>query len=170
MDLDDISYAEGMAISCMPPAAEYFQDPMWYDSGGRDPLKQREIFKLEAGEERTRRLKGIVKEYRLYGPMLYELAAEAGRVDIIRLLLELGANPNLDRSNAGGDDDAGSTASADEEVNQEESSMSSPNADVDEADGDGKQSASGEVEALDGDDDAIKSDEGSTQDQDDADD
>lgn len=62
MDLDDIPYIEGMSISCMPPAAVYFDNPMWYDSGGRDPLVQREIFKLEAGEERTRRLKGIVKE------------------------------------------------------------------------------------------------------------
>jgi ankyrin repeat protein len=170
MDLDDIPYVEGMAISCMPPAAEYFDDPMWYDSGGRDPLKQREIFKLEAGEERTRRLKGIVKEYRLYGPMLYELAAEVGRVDIIRLLLELGANPNLDRSNAESDDDADSTASADEGEDQEKSKICTPDADIDEAAGDEKQSANGEIEASDGDDDAIKSDEGSTQDQDEADD
>lgn len=101
LDLDDIPYVEGMSISCMPPAAEYYQDPFWYDSGGRDPLVQREIFKLPADEERTRRLRGIVDEYRLYGPMLYELAAERGRADIIRLLHELGANPHVKRARAG---------------------------------------------------------------------
>jgi hypothetical protein len=103
LDLDDIPYKEGMALSCMPPVAEYYEDPMWYDQGGRDPLVQREISKLPAGEERTKRLKGIVNEYRLYGPLLYELAAEEGRVDIIRLLHELGANPNVERHNIGSD-------------------------------------------------------------------
>jgi ankyrin repeat protein len=102
--------------------------------------------------------------------MLYELAAEVGRVDIIRLLLELGADPNVDRSNAESDDDASSTASADEGEDQEESKISTPNADIDEAAGDEKQSADGEIEASDGDDDEIKSDECSTQDQDEADD
>ena len=117
LDLSDIPYVEGMAISCMPPAAEYFEDPMWYDSGGRDTLVQREIFKLEAGEERTRRHKGIVEEYRLYGPMLYELAAEIGRVDVVRLLLELGADPNVHRSDGGSGVDG--TALSDEEEEEQ---------------------------------------------------
>ena len=168
MDLDDIPYIEGMSISCMPPAAEYFDDPMWYDSGGRDPLVQREIFKLEAGEERTRRLKGIVKEYRLYGPMLYELAAEAGRVDIIRLLLELGANPNVDRVDGGSDTD--STPPADEVEDQESSSHSPKYADLDETEGDNKRDANVEIEASGGGKHVSASDDGSSQDQDEVDD
>lgn len=113
MDLEDIPYVEGMSISVMPPASEYYDDPFWYDSGGRNPLVQREIFKLEAGEERTRRLKGILQEFRLYGPLLYEVAAEAGRADIIRLLFELGANPKVDPAYAGSDSESetGSIAS-----------------------------------------------------------
>ena len=168
MDLDDIPYIEGTSISCMPPAAEYFDDPMWYDSGGRNPLVQREIFKLEAGEERTRRLKGIVKEYRLYGPMLYELAAEAGRVDIIRLLLELGANPNVDRVDGGSDTD--STPPADEVEDQESSSHSPKYADLDETEGDNKRDANVEIEASGGGKHVSASDDGSSQDQDEVDD
>lgn len=163
MDLDDIPYVEGMAISCMPPAAEYFEDPMWYDSGGRDPLVQREIFKLEPGEERTRRLKGIVKEYRLYGPMLFELAAEVGRVDIIRLLLELGANPNVDRLDGGsGADD---TPTADDSEDQGPSSDSPEHAALHEVEGDSKQDVNAEIESSGGDNEVRKSDEGSSQDQ-----
>ena len=166
MNLDDIPYIEGTAISCMPPAAEYFDDPMWYDSGGRDPLVQREIFKLEAGEERTRRLKGIVKEYRLYGPMLYELAAEVGRVDIIRLLLELDANPNIDRVD--GKSGADGTPPADEGEDQEKSSDSHNDAVLDGAEGEGKQSAGVEIDTPGDDKDVSKSDEIPSQDQDEA--
>ena len=156
LDLSDIPYVEGTAISCMPPAAEYFEDPMWYDSGGRDPLVQREIFKLEPGEERTRRLRGIVEEYRLYGPMLYELAAEVGRVDIIRLLLELGANPNVDRLD--GASDADGTSPADEGESQKQSSNSSEDAALDQAEVNDKQSAGAEIDASGSDDDVTKSD------------
>ena len=168
MDLDDIPYIEGTSISCMPPAAEYFDDPMWYDSGGRNPLVQREIFKLEAGEERTRRLKGIVKEYRLYGPMLYELAAEAGRVDIIRLLLELGANPNVDRVDGGSGTDG--TPPADETEGEELSSNSPKDADLDGAEGDSKRDANVEIESSGGGNDVSTSDDGSSQDRDEVDD
>ena len=168
MNLDDIPYVEGMAISCMPPAAEYFEDPMWYDSGGRDPLVQREIFKLEAGDERTRRLKGIVKEYRFYGPMLYELAAEAGRVDIICLLLELGADPNVDRSN--GEGGAGG-APPDDEGEDQELSPESPKYEAldDEAEGISEHDNS-EIGASGDGDDVNKPDERSPQRQDEADD
>ena len=168
LDLDDIPYVEGMAISCMPPAAEYFEDPMWYDSGGRDPLVQREIFKLEAGDERTRRLRGIVEEYRLYGPMLYELAAEIGRVDIIRLLFELGANPNVDRLNE--ENDADSTPPADDGECREHSPNSSEDAAPCEAEGYGNEIADGEADASSGDNDPSKSDEASSQRQDEGDD
>lgn len=167
MDLDDIPYIEGTAISCMPPAAEYFDDPMWYDSGGRDPLVQREIFKLEAGEERTRRLKGIVKEYRLYGPMLYELAAEVGRVDIIRLLLELGANPNVERGDGGSEADGSPPTDGDE--NQEHGTYSKDaDATPDEADGDDKPDAGTEIDASGEDNDVSKFDDKSSQDQEEA--
>ncbi|KAM0708901.1 hypothetical protein Q7P35_002937 [Cladosporium inversicolor] len=169
MDLDDIPYIEGTAISCMPPAAEYLEDPMWYDSGGRDPLVQREIFKLEPGEERTRRLRGVVKEYRLYGPMLYELAAEVGRVDIIRLLLELGANPNVDRSN--GENDAEDASPAEEEEgDREQSSNSSKDAALDEAEEDGKQGVNADKDDRSGDHNVTKSDEEPSKDQDESDD
>lgn len=168
MDLDDIPYIEGTAISCMPPAAEYFEDPMWYDSGGRDPLVQGEIFKLEAGEERTRRLRGIVEEYRLYGPMLYELAAEVGRVDIIRLLLELRANPNVGRLD--GESDIDCASPADEAEDQEQSSNSSKDAAVNEAEDHGKQSVDGEIDASGNDHNVTKSDDGVSQGQDETDD
>jgi ankyrin repeat protein len=95
LDLDDIPYVEGMTISCMPPAAEHMEDPYWFDSGGRNPLKAREIFKLPAGEVRSRRLRDIIKEYERYGAAMYEVAAEAGRADLIRELFELGADPNV---------------------------------------------------------------------------
>lgn len=168
LDLSDIPYVEGTAISCMPPAAEYFEDPMWYDSGGRDPLVQREIFKLEPGEERTRRLRGIVEEYRLYGPMLYELAAEVGRVDIIRLLLELGANPNVDQLD--GASDADGAPPADEGESQKQSSNSSEEAALDQAEVNDQQSASAEIDASGSDDDVTKSDKESSQGHDEMDD
>ena len=165
LDLDDIPYVEGMAISCMPPAAEYYEDPMWYDSGGRDPLVQREIFKLPAGEERTRRLKGIVSEYRLYGPMLYELAAEEGRVDIIRLLLELGASPNVDRLDERSD--AYNTPSPDQEGEDQGEEISSqghtrtkhPEVDtLAESEPEDKQSTNTEADPPSGEDDANEPD------------
>lgn len=55
----------------------------------------REIFKLPAGELRSRRLQDVVREYERYGAAMYEVAAEAGRADIIRLLFELGVDPNV---------------------------------------------------------------------------
>jgi hypothetical protein len=96
LDLDDIPYVEGVSISCIPPAAEHMEDPFWYDSGGRNPLVAREIFKLPAGEVRSRRLRDIVHEFKRYGAAMYEVATEAGRADVIRLLFELGADPNVD--------------------------------------------------------------------------
>ena len=95
LELDDIPYVEDMTISCMPPAADHMEDPYWFDSGGRNPLKAREIFKLPAGEVRSRRLRDIIKEYERYGAAMYEVAAEAGRADLIRELFELGADPNV---------------------------------------------------------------------------
>jgi ankyrin repeat protein len=96
LNLDDIPYVEGMAITCFPPAAEHMTDPYWYDQGGRNPLVAREIFKLPAGEVRSRRLRDIVHEFKHYGAAMYEVAAEAGRADVIRLLFELGAGPNVE--------------------------------------------------------------------------
>jgi len=176
LDLDDIPYVEGMALSCMPPVAEYYEDPMWYDQGGRDPLVQREIFKLAAGEERTRRLKDIVSEYRLYGPMLYELAAEEGRVDIIRLLHELGANPNVERQNNGSD--TYSTPSSDMEHESPSAARSSQedtsthdveNEAETEAEHEPKESTSAKTDVCGEEDEGNKSDEESSKGHDDAD-
>ena len=71
------------------------EDPFWYDQGGRNYLVQREIFKPPAGEVRSRRLRDIVHEYKRYGATMYEVAAETGRADVVRLLFELGADPNV---------------------------------------------------------------------------
>ena len=72
LNLDDIPYVEGMAITCFPPAAEHMTDPYWYDQGGRNPLVAREIFKLPAGEVRPRRLRDIVHEFKHYGAAMYD--------------------------------------------------------------------------------------------------
>lgn len=100
--------------------------------------------------------------------MLYELAAEAGRVDIIRLLLELGANPNVDQVDGGSDTD--DTPPADEVEDQESSSHSPKYADLDETEGDNKRDANVEIEASGGGNDVSTSDAGSSQDQDEVDD
>jgi ankyrin repeat protein len=108
LNIGDIPYEEGMLISCFPPAAEHLEDPFYYDQGGRNPLVQREIFKLPAGEVRSRRMRDIVHEYKRYGAAMYEVAAEAGRADVVRLLSELGADPNVNATpeqDAVGDDD-----------------------------------------------------------------
>jgi ankyrin repeat protein len=90
-----IPHAAGTTTSCVHAAAKHYQDPFWYDESGRNPLVQREIFTLPAGEARTGRLRDIVREYERYGAAMYEVAAEAGRADIIRLLFELEADPNV---------------------------------------------------------------------------
>jgi ankyrin repeat protein len=94
MDLNDTPNEEGKTTSCVHAAAHY-QDPYWYDESGRNPLVAHEIFELAAGEVRTRHLQEIVHEYERYGATMYEVAAEADRADIIRPLLELGADPNV---------------------------------------------------------------------------
>lgn len=69
----------------------YFDGRLWSDENG-NPLERREIFELPAGEERTRRLKEIVEEFPNYGAKIYDLVVDAERPDLVRLLLELGAN------------------------------------------------------------------------------
>jgi hypothetical protein len=89
-------HAKGRTTSCIHPAAQHYQDPFWFDETiGHNPLVEREIFKLPAGEVRTRRLRDIVHEYQRYGAAMYEAASEEGRADVIRLLFELGADPNV---------------------------------------------------------------------------
>lgn len=72
------------------PTDTYFDGRLWKNEDG-DPLKRNEIFELPAGDERTRRLKGIVADFPHHGQWLYAIVAETGRADLIRLLLELGA-------------------------------------------------------------------------------
>ena len=88
MDLGGTLNEEGKTISCAHAAAHY-QDPYWYDESGRNSLVAREIFKLPAGEVRTRRLRDIVHEYERHGAAMYEIAAEADLAETICLLFEV---------------------------------------------------------------------------------
>jgi ankyrin repeat protein len=88
---------EGMALSVMPPAREHWEDPIWYNQAGFDPLRVKKIFKMEAGLEQTAKLKEILDELPKYGPKMYERAADLGRADVIEALLELGAELDIDK-------------------------------------------------------------------------
>ena len=128
IDLDDIPYVEGTVILHYPPAAEHMEDPFWYDQGGRNPLVEREIFKIPAGEVRSRRLGDIVHKYKRYGAAMYEVAAEAGRADIIRLLFELGADPNV---NAAPEQDVIAADDDDDDVDNDEDYYFTPGFTID---------------------------------------
>jgi hypothetical protein len=84
-----MTYLEGMTLSEITPAAEHFEDPIWYNQAGYDLLDVRKIFRMEAGPEHRALLEGIVKKYPKYGPKMYERAAELGQADVMELLLEL---------------------------------------------------------------------------------
>ena len=96
-----------------------------------------------------------------------EAHAEVGRVDIIRLLLELGADPNVDL--VGGKSNAEGNPPADEGEDQERPSDSNKAAASGEAEGDSKQSSDADVETSGGDNDVSKPNKGSSQGEDGAD-
>lgn len=91
IDIDNLEVPEGMALSVFPPTREYMRDPMWFDAVGRDPIDQRKIFRLSSHEEMKDGISSVLEEWPRYGPAIYAKAAEQGRLDVMRILLELGA-------------------------------------------------------------------------------
>lgn len=67
------------------------RDPMWFNQVGWDPIDQQYIFKLSSRDEVKDKIAGVLEEWPRYGPAIYEKAARAGRLDIVEILLELGA-------------------------------------------------------------------------------
>ena len=95
LNLFDVDPGEGKVLSVFPPAREYYQDPTWYDTGGRDQIDQRRIFHMPAGEEQNMKLKEVLGEFPYYGPKILEKAAKHGKEDIIVALLDMGVNLEL---------------------------------------------------------------------------
>src|ERR1700753_1978165 len=91
IDIDNLEIPEGMVLSVQPPTREHMRDPMWFDAVGRDPIEQRKIFRLSSHEEIKDGIASVLKNWPRYGPAIYEKAAGQGRLDVIRILLELGA-------------------------------------------------------------------------------
>lgn len=93
-DMDNLP--EGMMLSIQPPTKEYMEDPMWFDPIGRDPIRARKIFRRwDEGaltlEELRGELLAVMEEWPRYGPAIFEKAAIEGRLDVVELLIEMGA-------------------------------------------------------------------------------
>lgn len=95
LDLFDYEAPEGTAISVMPPAREYIEDPFWYDSGGRNPFHRKRVHKMSAGEERKRKLNKILEEFPRYGPKMHEWAVEQNDPGLLKELFEVGASLDI---------------------------------------------------------------------------
>ncbi|KAJ9605595.1 hypothetical protein H2200_010252 [Cladophialophora chaetospira] len=107
IDIDNLDIPEGMALSVQPPTREHMRDPMWFDAIGRDPIDQRKIFAMSSHDEIRDGLASVLAGWPRYGPAIYEKAANQGRIDIIRILLELGAesDPKTMKQREGEDDE-----------------------------------------------------------------
>jgi len=107
IDIDNLEIPEGMALSVYPPTREHMRDPMWFDAVGRDPIDQRKIFRLSSHEEIRDGVASVLEDWPRYGPAIYEKAAGQGRLDVIRILLELGAeiDPKTMKQQEGEDDE-----------------------------------------------------------------
>lgn len=129
LDSEDSDQERVIPTGILPDRKDLFDGRPWYEDGG-DPLKRAQIFELPPGDERTQRMRKIVEDFPSWGQKVYGSVAEAGRPDLIYLLLELGASavtPKEDiRSESTSDDDEilseCDEESSDEDTNDEESS------------------------------------------------
>jgi hypothetical protein len=91
IDIDNVEVPPGMSISVFPYTEEYLRDPMWFDALGRDPVDQRKLYKSASSDELKDGIALVLQEWPSFGPAIYEEAAAQGRLDVIRILIELGA-------------------------------------------------------------------------------
>ncbi|CAI6292523.1 unnamed protein product [Periconia digitata] len=110
LNLFDEEVPEGMALSCMPPAQEHYEDPFWYDSGGRNPFHRKRVHRMIAGEERKTKIREIIEEFPRYGPAMYEWAVDENDPTLVAELFELGVSTDIKEAkkkdeSKGGEDD-----------------------------------------------------------------
>jgi len=81
---------QGWGWNQFPPAPEFYGDPEWYDTTGRDLLEQRQIFDLPTVDEQVAAILQLLVEIPGRGLDMMFKAAVKGNAPVIRALLRAG--------------------------------------------------------------------------------
>lgn len=126
LDSEDSDQERVIPTGILPDRKDLFDGRPWYEDGG-DPLKRARIFELSPGDERTQRMRKIVEDFPSWGQKVYGSVAEAGRADLMYLLLELGASAvtpkeHVRSESTSDDDESLADETSDQETSDEETS------------------------------------------------